>query len=99
VLLIGSILAPGKRTVASALRATGLQDERHFCRYHRVLSRAVWSSAVAEDPQTDWRPIMVADWYGSTERTVEVLSETAVWHSTAHHMQKCYRVAGAKSEK
>jgi hypothetical protein len=44
VLLIGSILAPGKRTVTSALRATGLQDEPHFCRYHRLLSRAVWSS-------------------------------------------------------
>ncbi len=47
VLLTGSILAPGKRTVASALRAAGLQDERRFCRYHRVLSRASWSSREA----------------------------------------------------
>ena len=47
VLLTGSILAPGKRTVASALRAVGLQDERRFCRYHRVLSRAAWSSREA----------------------------------------------------
>jgi hypothetical protein len=38
------VLAPGKRTVASALRAVGLQEERRFCRYHRVLSRALWSS-------------------------------------------------------
>jgi hypothetical protein len=38
------MLAPGKRTVASALRAVGLQEERRFCRYHRVLSRALWSS-------------------------------------------------------
>ena len=44
VLLAGTILAPGKRTVASALRAVGLEDERRFCRYHRVLSRARWSS-------------------------------------------------------
>jgi DDE superfamily endonuclease len=44
LLLAGAILAPGKRTVASALRAVGLQEERRFCRYHRVLSRAVWSS-------------------------------------------------------
>jgi hypothetical protein len=36
--------APSKRTVASALRAVGLENERRFCRYHRVLSRAVWSS-------------------------------------------------------
>ena len=47
LLLAGAILAPGKRTVASALRAVGLQDERCFCRYHRVLSRAAWSSREA----------------------------------------------------
>jgi hypothetical protein len=47
VLLAGTILAPGKRTVASALRAVGLEDERRFCRYHRVLNRAVWSSREA----------------------------------------------------
>jgi DDE superfamily endonuclease len=46
-LLAGAILAPGKRTVASALRAVGLQEERRFCRYHRVLSRAAWSSREA----------------------------------------------------
>ncbi len=47
VLLAGAILAPGRRTVASALRAVGLEDERCFCRYHRVLSRAVWSGKEA----------------------------------------------------
>jgi hypothetical protein len=47
VLLAGAILAPGKRTVASALRALGLGEERRFCRYHRVLSRASWSSRQA----------------------------------------------------
>ncbi len=47
VLVAGAILAPGKRTVASALRAMGLQKERNFCRYHRVLSRAVWSGREA----------------------------------------------------
>jgi hypothetical protein len=47
LLLAGAILAPGKRTVASALRAVGLEDERRFCRYHRVLNRAVWSSREA----------------------------------------------------
>jgi len=44
VLLIGAILAPGRRTVTSALRVMGLSDEQHFQNYHRVLSRAVWSS-------------------------------------------------------
>ncbi len=43
VLLIGALLAPGQRTVASLLRIAGLSRERHFVNYHRVLSRAVWS--------------------------------------------------------
>jgi DDE superfamily endonuclease len=46
-LLTGSILTPGKRTVASVLRAVGLDNEKRYCRYHRVLSRAVWSSREA----------------------------------------------------
>jgi hypothetical protein len=44
VLLIGTILAPGNRTVSSALHAMGLSQEERFHRYHRVLSRASWSS-------------------------------------------------------
>ena len=44
VLLVGAILAPGRRTVGSALRAMGLGPEKRFHRYHRVLSRASWSS-------------------------------------------------------
>jgi hypothetical protein len=47
VLLIGAILAPGARTVSSALRAMGLDREKRFHRYHRVLSSARWSSLEA----------------------------------------------------
>src|SRR5437868_11758299 len=43
-LLVGAILAPGPRTVAAALRALGLQEDRAFENYHRVLNRARWSS-------------------------------------------------------
>jgi len=39
-------------------------------------------SMIAEDPSTVWRPITVTSWYGSGERTVEIISDTAVWHST-----------------
>jgi hypothetical protein len=46
VLLVGAILAPAQRTVAAALRVTGLAQVRQFHRYHRVLSRAVWSGLV-----------------------------------------------------
>lgn len=46
-LLVGAILAPGVRTVTSVLRILGLAREHRFCRYHRVLSRAVWSPRAA----------------------------------------------------
>ena len=42
VLLVGAILAPGRRTVASLLRITGRSRERRFVNFHRVLSRAAW---------------------------------------------------------
>lgn len=44
LLLVGAILAPGKRTVTAVLRIMGLSQERHFQNYHRVLNRAVWSN-------------------------------------------------------
>ena len=43
VLVIGAILAPGKRTVSAVLTAVGLADDRQFQRFHRVLNRARWS--------------------------------------------------------
>ena len=42
VLLYGSILTPGRRTVTAALRVMGLAQEGRFGKYHRVLSRARW---------------------------------------------------------
>ena len=47
VLVIGAILAPGKRTVSAILRTMGLAQQTNYQRYHRVLSRAVWSSRKA----------------------------------------------------
>ncbi|MFH1909235.1 MAG: transposase [Chloroflexota bacterium] len=43
-MIVGAILAPGKRTVTAILRIMGLSQEKHFQKYHRVLSRAVWSN-------------------------------------------------------
>ena len=39
-------------------------------------------SVLAEDPSTLWRTITLSNWYGKEERSVEVVSATAVWHST-----------------
>lgn len=41
---MGAIRARGKRTVTSVLRIMGLSLEKHFQNYHRILSRARWSS-------------------------------------------------------
>ncbi len=42
LLLVGAILTPGRRAVASLLRVTGHAQERRFVNYHRILSRAAW---------------------------------------------------------
>lgn len=44
ILLVGAILAPGKRTVCSVLRVMGRSQEKHFTNFHRVLNRAQWST-------------------------------------------------------
>src|SRR5215813_5459444 len=44
VLVVGALLAPGKRTVTAVLRVMGLSQEGQFQKYHRVLNRARWSS-------------------------------------------------------
>ena len=43
ILLIGAILCRCSRTVSSILRVMGLEKEKNFCNYHRVLNRDKWS--------------------------------------------------------
>jgi hypothetical protein len=47
VLLVGTLLARGRRTVTAALRQLGHQDDPHFSRSHQVFNRASWSLAQA----------------------------------------------------
>jgi hypothetical protein len=47
ILLVGTLLATGPRTVTAALRIMGLRHETHFTNYHRVLNRASWSPLMA----------------------------------------------------
>src|SRR5918998_1644147 len=44
VLVCGALLAPGRRTVAAALRVTGLDEAAGYAVYHRVLSHGHWCS-------------------------------------------------------
>jgi len=43
LMLLGAILAPGRRTVSAVLRVMGHGQQRRFHKYHRVLSLARWS--------------------------------------------------------
>jgi hypothetical protein len=43
VLLIGTVLARGRRTVTVALRQMGLDQSPQFSKYHHLLNRARWS--------------------------------------------------------
>jgi hypothetical protein len=43
VLVVGTILAQGRRTVTSALRAVGHTQTADWAKYHHVLNRARWS--------------------------------------------------------
>ena len=47
LLLAGAVLAPGRRTVSTALRILGRERDPNFCNFHRILNRAVWSSRAA----------------------------------------------------
>src|SRR3954470_6925727 len=42
-LILGTILARGRRTVTAALRQMGLHDDPNFSSYHQVFNRAAWS--------------------------------------------------------
>ncbi len=56
-LLVGTLLARGRRTVAAALRQMGLQIDTHFSGFHQVL-RAYPNNPAARKaikPQANWR--------------------------------------------
>lgn len=73
VLLLGSILGTGKRTVTAALRTMGLKDEGKFAQYHHVLSRAVWSPLALAQTLLG---LLVDTLYGRDEPVVVGLDET-----------------------
>lgn len=72
-LVVGTILAPGKRTVSAALRVIGLKDEANFAKYHHVLNRAVWSSLTVA--QTLLK-LHIKTWCGADEPMIFGMDET-----------------------
>ncbi|MCE2468158.1 MAG: hypothetical protein J4G06_09080, partial [Caldilineaceae bacterium] len=54
ILSTGVILAPGRRTVSTALYALGLQGRGDVALFHHVLSRASWSGSWCRRGRCDW---------------------------------------------
>ncbi|WP_144431712.1 transposase, partial [Jannaschia seosinensis] len=44
VLVMGAVLAPGKRTVSACLRMTGRAEAQNFSSCHQLLNRARWNT-------------------------------------------------------
>ena len=42
------------------------------------------------DPATTWRQLRVTGWYGTTERTVEIVTGTAIWHHPGRYVPIAY---------
>ena len=59
VLVVGALLAPGRRMVSTAWRTVGLGQYPRIPNSHRVLSRAIWSSRRASRILLGswWRPL------------------------------------------
>ena len=102
VLVIGSILCQGPRTVAAALRVMGLGQEPRFERYHRVLSRAHWSGLqaarillglVIQVLPAHWVPLLVVDDTVERRRGKRIQAKGCYRDpvcSTANHVVKCF---------
>src|ERR671910_265575 len=60
VLVGGALLAPGRRTVAAALRVMGFAEAAGFAAYHRVLSHGHWCSRALAQRQRARAPVPMA---------------------------------------
>lgn len=69
VLVVGTILAKGRRTVTSALRAVGHTQTADWAKYHHVLNRAQWSGL---ELSARLLLLLVATWAPTGGITVDV---------------------------
>ena len=96
VLILGAILARGKRTVTSCLRVMGLKDEENFPKYHWVLSHAKWSSLMASKILLG----LIIKFVGKLTPLVMIIDETLERRKGKKIKAKgCYRDAVRSSEK
>ena len=72
LLVVGTILAKGRRTVTSALRAVGHTQPADWAKYHHVLNRARWSGLQVS---RQLLAVLVATW-GPADRVTIAVDET-----------------------
>ena len=72
-LVVGTILARGRRTVASALQALGKAHEAGWSKYHHVLNRAQWSGLAVSQRLLC---LLVTTFVGASEVVTIAVDET-----------------------
>ena len=66
----------------AALYAPVVPGEQKRGRPRKKGKRLPTLKAICEAEETQWQEVIVPDWYGEGERTVEIVSDTAVWYHT-----------------
>lgn len=73
VLIVGTLLTKGRRTVTAALRTVGLGAAPGWTKYHQVLNRALWSGLAVS--QVLLR-LLVTTFVGADDRVTIAVDET-----------------------
>lgn len=98
ILLLGALLARGKRTVTACLRVVGLSDEQHFQNYHRVLNRAKWS---ALDAARILLGLIILACASATQETIVLAADDTIERRRGKMIKQlgCYRDPVRSSKK
>ncbi len=84
-LVEGTRLSHGRRTVTAALRAVGLQEEKHFNLFHHVLSRARWSPLRISRLLL----LLLVQTFVPKGATVEIVADETLERRWGPHITKC----------
>jgi hypothetical protein len=84
-LVEGTLLTHGRRTITAALRAVGLQEERHFNLFHHILSRARWSPLRSSHLLL----LLLVQTFVAKGATVEIVADETLERRWGPHITKC----------
>ncbi|WP_374226853.1 transposase [Ktedonobacter sp. SOSP1-85] len=79
------LLTRGRRTITAALRAVGLQEERHFNLFHHVLNRARWSPLRISRLLL----LLLVQTFVPKGATVEIVADETLERRWGPHITKC----------